>query len=194
MDLDIISEILAKIEITLAMFPNHNIIWGGDFNTNLLLGNTACLLINKFLCNYNLEVVKSSVSLNVNICNFTYQHDTQQVQSYIDYFIINKNLMDSLLDFDIIDWGSNLSDHNPIVLKVSCIGLKLQSTVQTKCATVNEPVQYTLRWDHTNTKEFYHRTYIDCGHVANKLEEVYEDLIRWDSNGYISGQMASVFC
>jgi len=94
--------------------------------------------------------VKSSVSLNVNICNFTYLYDTQQVQSYIGYFIINKNLMDSVLDFDIIDCGSNLSDHNPIVLKVSCIGLKLQSTVRTKCATVNEPVQYTLRWDHTN--------------------------------------------
>jgi len=62
-----------------------------------------------------------------------------------------------------------------------------------KCATVNEPVQYTLRWDHANTYEFYHRTFIDCDLVANTLERVYEDHLRWDSKGYISGRMASVF-
>jgi len=61
-DLDIISEILLEIDITLSMFPNYNIIWGGDFNMNLLLGNSASLLINKFVCDYNLEVVKSVVS------------------------------------------------------------------------------------------------------------------------------------
>jgi len=33
-----------------------HIIWGGDFIMNILLGNTACLLINKCLCDYNLEV------------------------------------------------------------------------------------------------------------------------------------------
>jgi len=142
-DLDIISEILAEIEIALSMFPYYNIIWGGDFNMNLLLSSSASLLINKFLCDYNLEVIRSGVSLNVNICNFTYRHDTQQVQSYIDYFINDKHLMKSVIDFDIIDCGSNLSDHNHIVLKVSGYGLKLLSTVQTKGATLNEPVQYT---------------------------------------------------
>jgi len=49
MDLNIISEILAEIEITLSMFPNHNIIWGGDLNMNWLLGSSAFLLINKFV-------------------------------------------------------------------------------------------------------------------------------------------------
>jgi len=87
-----------------------------------------------------------------------------------------------------------LSDHNPIVLNVSCCGLKLQSMVVKKFATVNEPVQYTLRWDHANTHEFYHRTFIACDHVANTLEEVYEDRLRWDSKGYISSRMAFVFC
>jgi len=99
-------------------------------------------------------------------------HDTQQVRSYFDYFNISKGLMDIVRDFDIIDCGSNLSDHNPIVLNVSCCGLNLQSTVVKKCATVNEPVQYTLIWDHSNTSntyEFYHRTFNACDHVANTL-------------------------
>jgi len=62
-------------------------------------------------------------------------------------------------DFDNIDCGSDieLSDHNPIVLKVSCCFLKLQSMVRTKSATVNKPVQYTLRWVHANTDVFYHK-------------------------------------
>jgi len=167
MDLDTTFEILTEIEITLSMFPNHNIIWGGDFNMNLLLGSSASLLINNLLCYYNLEVIKAGVSSNVNICNFIYRHDTQQVQSYIDYFIIYKDLIKIVIVFDIIDCGSNSSDHNPIVLKVSGYGLKLLSTVRTKGATLNEPIQNSLRWDHANTYEFYHRTFIDCKHVAN---------------------------
>jgi len=106
---------------------NYNIIWDGDFDMNLLSGNSTFFLINKLLCDYKLEVKKSVVSSNVNISNFTYKHDTQQMQSYIDYFIISKGLIDGVHDFDIIDCGSNLSDHNPIVLKVSFSGLKFKS-------------------------------------------------------------------
>jgi len=37
-DIDIIIQILAEIENAKKKFPNHNIVWGGDFNINLSLG------------------------------------------------------------------------------------------------------------------------------------------------------------
>ena len=70
-DIDIISEVLAEKEKFILDFPHHNIVWGGDFNANLSLGGAKALVINKFLIDHNLDYVKSNISSNVNIIDYT---------------------------------------------------------------------------------------------------------------------------
>jgi len=172
-DVDIIIEILAEIENTIKMFPNNNIVWGGDFNINLSLGGAASVIIYKFISDYILAVVTSNVSANVNIVDFTYKHATQASQSFIDYFIIDKCLYDSLIDFDIIDCGSNLFDHCPLILIVADEILNVNSKVASKKLKTAEPTQHTLRWDHANRFEFYNRTFMDSDYTVKMLNNVY---------------------
>ena len=120
-------EISSEIEITISMSPDHKIIWGGDFNVTFASSSAAFVLINQFMCKYNLEPVKSDLSSYVKIVNYTYRHKTLGFQSYIDYFIINANLNCTVFGFDIIDCGANLSDHNPVMLEVFRDILKLKN-------------------------------------------------------------------
>jgi len=176
------------------MFPDHKIIWGGDFNVNLASNYAASVLINQFISKYNLEAVKSDISSNVNIVNYTYRHKTLEFQSYIDYFIINANLNSSVRDFDIIDCGANLSDHNPIILEISCDILKLRNDPSNKTAFATSSVQYTLRWDHANTSEFYHRTFIDSAFVFNMFNDAYDNLMNCDIDYFNDNYTDSWFC
>ena len=106
------------------------------------MDSAASVLTNQFMCKYDLEAVQSHVSSNVNIVNYTYRHKTLGFESYIDYFILNKNLVCNILDFDIIDCGSNLADHNSVILEVSRDILKLKNYVCNK--TINPPYWFII--------------------------------------------------
>jgi len=161
---------------------------------NLSFDAEASLIINKFMRKYNLEAIKSNVSSNVNIVDFTYRHKTLGFQSYIDYFILDKKLICNVLDFNIIDCGSNLSDHNPVILEISRHILELNNRLNNKTDTPKISVQYTLRWDHANTYDFYNRTFIDSANVANMLNELYDDLMNCNINDFDPVGTESFFC
>ena len=96
----------------------------------ILIYSAGSVLINQFMCKYDLEAVKSK---------------TLGFGSYVDYFIPNKILVCNILDFDIIDCGSNLADRNSVILEVSRDILKLKNYVCNK--TINPPYWFIILWD-----------------------------------------------
>ena len=146
------------------------------------------------MCDFDLQEVKSDLSSNAHILDYTYKYATLQAQSYIDYFIVIINLMSSIQDFDIMDCGSNMSDHNVIVVKVVLEFCKSKVELNNKSVYQSKPVQRTLRWDHANTSEYYHRTFIDSKEIHDKLNVAYDDLLKHEPKYALTGQLEFVFC
>ena len=122
-DRDVLAQILAEIENTLLLYPNHSLIYAGDFNTSLTTNDYSSDLINKFITENNLTVCSKSKLYDPNECHFTYHHDTLGHFSYIDYFILSCDLDDVVLKFNILVDSLNLSDHNPIRIDLSVSAL-----------------------------------------------------------------------
>src|SRR5207245_175590 len=107
----------------------------------------------------DLKVCDSKLSKNSNIINYTYLHETLRHSSYIDYFMISNKLIVKVNDFDIIDCAVNLSDHCPIVLKIS-LAIIAQQTMRDRLKPEtsnkkNHISHQTLRWDHGDTGSYY---------------------------------------
>jgi exonuclease III len=133
-DVNIVMDIISEIEAVIDMLPGYEIIFGGDFNMNLLNEkSTAALLINNFFVQYGLKICCNIMSANSNIIDYTYCHQTLGYSSYIDYFAVSDSLIKYVLDFDILDHALNLSDHNPILLRISINNIP---------ATVNHEVSF----------------------------------------------------
>ena len=51
-----------------------------------------------------------------------------------------------------------------------------------KDRTPEAPVENTLRWDHADTSLFCRRTFVEYSYAVNMLNEVYEELLSYDSS------------
>ena len=103
---------------TLSENDNYEfIIIGGDFNSSLVTAsNKMSRDINSFMENNNL----CCVSLHPNFDNITYTFESKAngCQSFIDHFIVSKNLYNSVLFYDVHNEIENPSDHLPVFLEL----------------------------------------------------------------------------
>ena len=129
---DAIIDVIAKIEEVIHQFPDHLIICGGDFNANLRQSSLSSDLMNKFICDNNMEICDKLNSKNANIFNYTYFHESLKHFSYIDFFTFSKPLMGQVLDFNIVDSALNMSDHNAILayISIECSGTNVDNAVK----------------------------------------------------------------
>jgi len=111
-----VTDILAKIENVIASQKNMNVVIGGDFNFDFTTNSCGQKLFSDFMLNCNLKVCDNIIANSV---NYTYEHTTNNCTSFIDHFLVSKVVFDCILSGDILDSGANLSDHLPIVLKLT---------------------------------------------------------------------------
>ena len=110
---------ISMIELILSDHPNHDVIIGGDFNTELK-GDSP------FDPFWSDLVTKNSFAYCDNLVQsirYTYRHDTLNQTKFNDHFLVSQSLLtNGLIDnHRILDEGSNPSDHLPLLLS-----LKLQ--------------------------------------------------------------------
>ena len=108
----IINSCLSDITSYIETFSDHKCIIAGDFNFNLDV-NVFSMLFNDFICLHNLA--RYDVALGCSV-DYTFHNETRGCYSTIDYILSSD--VNSLIDFNVIDSGANLSDH--LILQLLC--------------------------------------------------------------------------
>ena len=145
--LTIIDGMITELSVHLSDYSDCSILIGGDFNSDLDSSDQANVGIHQFLTDFNLcRCDQGSAYHKTN----TYVNEALNCGSCLDYFLLSAN--EKWTDFRVIDEGSNLSDHLPIVVKCFC---DYTDTDLKGYSQFEKPCQSFLRWDHAETGKYY---------------------------------------
>ena len=146
---------LSMIELLIEEHPNHEIVIGGDINTELQ-DNSPFDPFWKDLMSKNSFV---HCDRFVSHPQYTYRHDSLNQTKFNDHFIVSQALIDEnkTRDHKILDEGDNVSDHLPLLMKLS---LDLRPSELMKNDFV---FQKTVNWKKLSDK--------DLSNYSSRLEE-----------------------
>ena len=169
--------ILNELSAHLCGYADCNLLLGGDFNCDLDSIDPASTKINQFIAEHQLHRCDQLVGCpRVD----TYMNDALNHSSCLDYFLLSDR--QKFIDFNVIDEGSNLSDHLPIVV-VCRRDDKLGFVTQQSTAQDKNPYQTYLRWDHADINKYYFLT-------GQMLQSLLSDFIAFensvDGNFYVA--------
>ena len=145
-DLCTVQSVLDEIDTVITNFPLHDIVWGGDFNIDLLKSSPKRKIFDNFFIKHALVNCNQLIKSNL---DFTYFHESLKHFSHIDHFLISDKIIDKLSDNKILEFGDNLSDHHPIMIQLNCSNFDNIIKDQIKFKTENN-TQKKLRWDNTD--------------------------------------------
>jgi len=174
----IITEILSDITGVICLYPNYKIVCGGDFNTVFPTDSSASKLIRSFMSNCKLTLCTDIIAPN---CNYTFVKETQQHYSFIDYFMISTDIVDTLIQFKVRDDLINLSDHIPIHIAV-CINvpesvLQLGDNVSQSKEKACSALPLRLRWDHCDVSHYCSATFSCIQSISQNLSVFYNTFV-----------------
>jgi exonuclease III len=162
-DKEIFIDPLSCIEVLLSNYKDCKIVWGGDLNLSLVGINNidwAAKMFKQFMQVYDLMLCDNFVC-DENSLQYTFFNHAACRYSLIDYFIVSRQLFDSVQDCVIIDSPINMSDHNPVILKISdCIESIVPSAPNKssgKCTSTRS--KNILRWDRSDLNLYYNCTF-----------------------------------
>ena len=145
------------VETIIEAHPLHNIIIGGDFNTELKGASPFDQLLRDLMGKFDLECSDSLI--DGNNC-YTYHHESLGHQKWNDHFLISQKLIcgSKTSNHQILDEGDNPSDHLPILFSLTLDAECSPRTEQT--LTEKEP---KLKWDKLSDEhiEAYQRQITD---------------------------------
>ena len=132
---------IAMIDSIIEEHPNHLIIIGGDFNSELKGASPFDRHWQDFAQKNRLAFCSSRFPAN----SITYHHKSLDQKKWIDHFLVSPALLESDLScFTILDEGQNLSDHLPILMKMSIYDEAADEPPQRTAS------QETLNWKNLN--------------------------------------------
>ena len=112
------NEILCEIDYINVFHDDiENIVIAGDFNTDLSRASSLhCASLLDFCDCRDLKILQFC---NVSEVDFSYMNACTNVTSLIDHFIVSDALFFSVMRYECLHQGHNLSDHSPILLTLS---------------------------------------------------------------------------
>ena len=146
-------EILADSWGWCERFPDCNYVLAGDFNAYLDKSDCVTDHINSFISQHNLYRCDKLFGKHD---LFTYDNLALNQRSVIDYFITSS--AECILDYTVLDPGTNFSDHNPITVscKIAPLADNNNMNGHTHCNTNSSYKK--LRWDKADRVSFYSYT------------------------------------
>jgi exonuclease III len=112
---------LTAIEYLMCQHSDCHIILGGDFNVDFSRNWFHTELLTDFCDNLNLEPVYQHSNYHV---DYSYSFNMSRF-NVLDHFILSGLLFEnSIMSVDVFHHGDNLSDHEPIIMKL-CLDSKL---------------------------------------------------------------------
>ena len=108
---------LTMIENLIEAHPSHQVIIGGDINSEMKGKSPFDSHWNDFIARYQLECCDRFFPTD----SYTYRHDSLNQIKWNDHFLVSSSLLqnDKLNNFHIVDSGDNVSDHLPIVMSLN---------------------------------------------------------------------------
>ena len=108
---------ISMMEIMLSDYPDHDIVIGGDLNTELKGESPFDTLWNGFCTKYSLSCCDTLVSS----IHHTYRHETLNQSKFNDHFLVSQDILDNgaINKHFILDDGHNPSDHLPLLLEIT---------------------------------------------------------------------------
>jgi hypothetical protein len=170
--LNVYCDTLAGITVALQDCSYKMMICGGDFNYDFRDNGAVSHILTDFMAENKLSTTHN---LLPNACSYSYRHASLQAMSLIDHFLVSEVKMGNVASVNILDQGSNLSDHLPLVLHVAiCEDVVLDSSIS--LARPCRDMQ-NLRWDKADLSNYYHLSfqYLSTVHVPT-------DLLVYDEN------------
>ena len=149
-----ISNVISVMEDIAVQNMHCPIIIGGDFNLEFVNGFTRCHGLNDFIVSNNMHRCKSAAGTMYTFCA-----ENRNAQSFIDHFLVNDCLIDSVHDCYAVESGVNFSDRLPLALHCSSLPLH---TWHTPGCTVHKPTTThktkRYRWDKADLLSYYYAT------------------------------------
>ena len=181
----VIQTILTDIHNIVCLYPNSTVILGGDLNTDMSVVSSGSKLIRTFMKECNLIVCTDIIPPN---CNYTFSKDTQEHFSFIDYFLVSKDIGDHVLHFEVLVNGVNLSDHMPIKLTVNMVIEDFINTKDSSKLNLNSASFQScrLRWDHCNLDEYYSASFSSLQSLMHDVNGFYDDYVESELKGMSS--------
>ena len=106
---------ITMLDTVIEEHPNHLVIIGGDFNSELRGDSPFDRHWKEFSDKNQLAFCSSRFPKD----SITYHHKTLDQKKWIDHFLVSSSLLeDKLSNFAVLDDGDNMSDHFPIMMNM----------------------------------------------------------------------------
>ena len=108
---------ISMIELLMEDHPNHQIIIGGDLNSELKGDSPFDVFWKETMTKNRLASCDNFFSAP----HYTYFHESLGQKKFNDHFLVSQTIIDdnAVTDHRILDEGDNTSDHLPILMKLS---------------------------------------------------------------------------
>ena len=149
------TDAISMLESIMDAHPDHEVILGGDFNTEMKDESPFDVHWNQFAAKYKLKCCDEFYPHN----SITYRHKTLNQAKFSDHFLVSDSIANSgmLSQFVILDEGDNQSDHLPIKMTFSS-DFSHGFTEQT-----NTTAPESLKWSKLNdTHKKAYTERVDC--------------------------------
>ena len=167
---DVFSDVLNDISRLIESVDPHDVVVGGDFNTDFSRNSAHTTLLKAACVNEQLFNVSTHHSAHI---DYTYCNYSTGVTSSIDHFLVSERVYNLALNVQVAHSGANLSDHEPLILQLRLPHQKLKDRALNSSANV--------QWHRATDSDF----------IAYRME-VENNLRR--INGLKCIQCANVFC
>ena len=166
---------LSVIELLISDHPNHDIIIGGDLNTELKGDSPFDIHWNELMNKNSLRHCDSLVSS----IHYTYCHESLNQKKFNDHFVVSESLFHNgrIGNHFILDDGDNPSDHLPLLLTLSL------SVPNARPDDAIPQIKTTINWKRLSVEEL--------SNYSNKLEQL---LLVQDAPSFASGCVHKCGC
>ena len=114
-DSEAYSDVLSSIQSVLLSYDDVSyVIVGGDFNTDFSRTSSYHTMLLRNFCNEHSLI--PCVETECSDVNFTYMSDINNALSVLDHFIVSESFVSSLMSYECIHDGDNVSDHCPVLM------------------------------------------------------------------------------
>ena len=127
-------DVLTEISRIVHVYGEYEVVIGGDFNTAYIRNNAHSTLLRNFCEDESL--VNANMHKNADI-DYTYCNYASGTTSVIDHFLLTEQAYDSIINVHVVHSGTNLSDHDPLILQIRAPHQTIKTSDECRSRKVN---------------------------------------------------------
>jgi len=166
----LLDSIFSEISSVVAKHPDVEFIFGGDINCNIHETCPFSRVISEFLLRHDFISVDKDF---LDIKNaYTYQHASLDNRSYVDFIFVQSTSKSVVLDYKIVEFPLNISDHLPVMINMNLDNklLIISESLNSDNNGALDSINNRLRWDHADLQNYYFQCFLDFENLMLELD------------------------